>query len=101
MRRSNSDSDAIETFGSALPAKPHGLGPGSAGQSGDDQGLEDIETTSESVEELLEEGQYYEASLLSGIENAPDADTSEIHTRQVSTEDVPDEYLNEEKPQTR
>jgi hypothetical protein len=95
-------SDAIETYGSAIPAKRHGLGPGSAGQSGDDQGLDDIESSSsESVEELLEEGQYFEAGILDGIENAPDADASEIHTHQVSEEDVPDEYLDAEKPETR
>ena len=60
-----------------------GLGPNSAGQSGDTQGLSDVaEADSESVEELLEEGQSFEAEVISGIENAPDADVSEVHTRQ-------------------
>jgi hypothetical protein len=67
-------------------------------QSGDMQGLSDEEdSNSESVRELLEEGQYYEASVVSGIENVPDADVSEVHTRQVPEDDVPLEYLNEEE----
>jgi hypothetical protein len=64
-------------------------------QSGDMQGISDEEdSNSESVKELLEEGQYYEASVVSGIENVPDADESEVHTKQVPEDDVPAEYLN-------
>ncbi len=64
-------------------------------QSGDMQGISDEEdSNSESVTELLEEGQYYEASVVSGIENVPDADESEVHTKQVPEDDVPAEYLN-------
>ena len=72
------------------------LGPDSAGQSGDMQGLfgsEDSE--SESVAELLEEGQYYEASVVSGIEDVPPADEAEVTTRQVPEDDVPGEYSDE------
>jgi hypothetical protein len=70
------------------------LGPDSAGQSGDLQGLFDYEdSNSESVTELLEEGQAFEASVVSGIENAPDADQGGVRTRQVEEDDVPDEYL--------
>ncbi len=73
------------------PTRP---GPNSAGQSGDTQGLSDIaEATSESVAELVEEGQYFEAGIISGIENTPDADVSEIHTHEVPEDDVPPEYL--------
>jgi len=68
----------------------------SAGQSGDTQGLSDEEdSNSESVRELLEEGQYYEASVVSGIENVPDADVAEVTTKQFPEDDVPLEYLNE------
>jgi len=75
-----------------------GLGPSSGGQSGDTQGLSsDAEADSETVEELLEEGQFYEAEVVSGIENAPDADVSEVHTRQVPEDDVPPEYLENER----
>jgi hypothetical protein len=75
------------------------LGPGSAGQSGDLQGLSDEEdSNSESIAELLEEGQYFEASVLSGIENAPVADDGGIVTREVNEDDVPEEYLSEDDP---
>jgi hypothetical protein len=66
---------------------------GSAGQSGDLQGLSNAEEAdSESVDELLEEGQALEAGIVDGIENAPDADVSEVHTREVPEDDVPLEY---------
>ncbi len=72
-------------------------GPDSAGQSGDVQGLStDDSADSESVTELLEEGQYFEASVVSGIENAPPADIAEVTTRQVPEDDVPEEYLNQD-----
>jgi hypothetical protein len=71
-----------------------GTGPGSAGQSGDNQGLPDsAEADSESVEELVEEGQSFEAEVISGVEDAPDPDVAEVHTHQVPEDDVPSEYL--------
>ena len=74
-----------------------GLGPGSAGQSGDTQGLSDVaEAGSESVLELIEEGQSFEAQVISGVEDAPDPDVAEVHTKQVSEDDVPSEYLGKE-----
>jgi hypothetical protein len=75
-------------------------GSESAGQSGDTQGLSDIEDVdSESVRELLEEGQSFEAEAIMAIENAPDPDVSEVHTRQVREDDVPPEYLErDDKP---
>ena len=78
-----------------LPDTPEkGTGPNSAGQSGDTQGLSDIaEAGDESVEELVEEGQYAEAEAIEGVEEAPEADVSEVHTRQVPEDDVPSEYL--------
>jgi hypothetical protein len=67
----------------------------SAGQSGDTQGLSDVaEAGSESVEELLEEGQSFEAEAIGGVEDAPDADVAAVHTKQVPEDDVPAEYLN-------
>jgi hypothetical protein len=71
-----------------------GLGPNAGGQSGDIQALpraEDVD--SESVEELAEEGQGFEAEVVSGVENAPDADRGEVRTHEVPEDDVPDEYL--------
>ncbi len=73
------------------------MGPGSAGQSGDNQGLSDIaESGPESVEELVDEGQAFEADAISGVENAPDADVSEVHTTQVKEDDVPSEYIGQD-----
>jgi hypothetical protein len=75
-------------------------GPGSAGQSGDTQGIFDSEdSNSESVRELLEEGQYAEASVVSAIENAPPADIAEVTTKQVPEDDVPGEYLGDGEPE--
>jgi hypothetical protein len=91
------DDEGIRTY-DLVRANREGLGPSSAGQSGDTQGLSDVEEAdSESVVELLEEGQSYEAEVISGIENAPDADVSEVHTRQVPEDDVPEEYLEKDQ----
>ena len=86
------DDQSVRTYGSA-PARNDG-GTGSAGQSGDTQGLSDVaEAGSESVEELLEEGQSFEAEAIGGVEDAPDPDVAEVHTKQVPEDDVPAEYL--------
>ena len=56
-----------------------GLGPDSAGQAGDTMGLSRSEVEGpQSVEELLEEGQSFEAGIISGVEDAPDADQGEV-----------------------
>ncbi len=67
-----------------------------AGQSGDLQGLSDIEAAdSESVGELLEEGNAFEADAVAGVQRAGDTD-EEVHTHEVPEDDVPSEYLDEE-----
>jgi hypothetical protein len=69
----------------------------SAGQSGDSQGLSRRAVAdSESVEELVEEGQSREASAVSGVEDALDPDQGEVRTREVPEDDVPEEYLNDD-----
>jgi len=74
------------------------LGPDSAGQSGDIQQIPDAaDVDSESVEELLEEGNVFEAGIVQGVENAKDADVSEVTTREVPEDDVPEEYLNDDE----
>jgi hypothetical protein len=79
------------------PEVARGLGPETGGQSGDTEGLSRSELAdSESVEELLEEGQAFEAGIVSGVENAPDADAAEVRTRQFPEDDVPQEYLDED-----
>jgi hypothetical protein len=51
---------------------------------------------SESVEELLEEGNAFEADVVSGVEEAGDSPEREVHTREVPEDDVPEEYLDEQ-----
>ncbi len=50
---------------------------------------------SESVKELAEEGQSFEAEVLAGVEEADDADESEVVTHEVLEDDVPSEYDGE------
>jgi len=84
-------------YGTFPPPSDRGLGLESGGQSGDTEGLSRAEeAASESVEELVEEGQAFEAGVVSGVENAPDADVSEVVTREVLEDDVPREYIDEE-----
>lgn len=71
--------------------------PDSAGQSGDNQQISNIaDADSESVEELVEEGNAFEGSVVEGVEDAPDADVAEVRTREVPEDDVPEEYLNDD-----
>ena len=73
-----------------------GLGAEAGGQSGDTEGIrrsEDVD--SESVEELLEEGQSWEAGIVSGVENADDEE-GEVRTREVPEDDVPEEYRDKD-----
>src|SRR5579859_5171367 len=86
-----------EVINPVTPSGRRGLGAASGGQSGDTQGLSRRSyDDSESVEELMEEGQYMEAEAVSGVENAPDADQGEVRTREVPEDDVPEEYQNED-----
>jgi hypothetical protein len=65
--------------------------------SGDLQGLSNVEDAdSESVDELLEEGNAFEAGVVSGVEDADDHDGQEVRTREVPEDDVPGEYLDED-----
>ncbi len=70
----------------------------SAGQAGSLEGLSDeAEGDSESVDELLEEGNAFEAGIIKGVENAPDADEQEVRVHEVPEDDVPEEYQDSEK----
>jgi hypothetical protein len=81
---------------SVLEPTRRGLGSGSGGQSGDTQGLSLRERAdSESVTELEEEGQYFEAETVDAIENAPDPERGPLRTREVPEDDVPEEYQDE------
>jgi hypothetical protein len=45
---------------------------------------------------LLEEGNAFEAGVLTGVERADDADEREVRTRQFPEDDVPQEYLDKD-----
>jgi hypothetical protein len=77
----------------AEPVETQQLPDTTAEQSGDLQGLSDFaDADTESVRELVEEGQFYEAEVVSGVENAPSADAGPIRIRRRRQDDVPPEY---------
>ena len=91
--RPQGKSRAVYTAGSSRSRR----GEFSGRQSGDLQGLSRAERAdSESVDELLEEGNPFEADVVKGVEDADDADEREVHTREVPEDDVPDEYFDKE-----
>jgi hypothetical protein len=66
-------------------------------QSGDLQGLSrTARADSESVDELVEEGNLFEAGAVAGVQEADDSDEKEVHTHEVPEDDVPEEYLDEQ-----
>jgi len=92
--RARGKSDGVDT----VVFEPKGLGARSGGQSGDLQGLSNREgADSESVDELLEEGNAFEAEVVKGVEDVPDADEGEIRTHEVPEDDVPEEYLDKKE----
>ncbi|HLY60097.1 MAG TPA: hypothetical protein VKV95_04980 [Terriglobia bacterium] len=102
IRRKKTARPKKHVRGKALSARLEALelkGPDaeSGGQSGDAQGLSGRAVVdSESVKELAEEGQAFEAEVISGVENARDDDAEEVTTREVPEDDVPSEYLEED-----
>jgi hypothetical protein len=65
--------------------------------SGDLQGISSVEDVdSESEDELLEEGQSFEAGIISGVERAGDEE-GEVVTHEVLEDDVPLEYDDQDK----
>jgi hypothetical protein len=90
LRKKSQSVDTVE-FPLKRPAA------GSAGQSGDLQGLSRrAGADSESVDELLEEGNAFEAEAVSGVEEADAADEEEVHTHELPEDDVPEEYLDKD-----
>jgi hypothetical protein len=82
-------SQSVET----VPFESAGKRARSGGQSGDLEGLSDRATAdSESVDELIEEGNAFEAEVIIGVEDALDPDQGEVHTHEVPEDDVPEEY---------
>ena len=52
---------------------------------------------SESVDELLDEGNTFEAGVVTGVEEADDADEREVQTHEFPEDDVPEEYLDKDE----
>lgn len=73
-------------------------GSDSAGQSGATQQISDIPIADfESVEELAEEGNAFEANVIYGVESAKDPDVSEVITHEIPVDDVPGEYQDNDE----
>src|SRR5947209_15965805 len=73
-----------------VPMRGRALRARAGAGGGDFGGVSTVESVeSESADELLEEGQAFEAGIVSGVEDAPDADQGPIRTREVPQDDVP------------
>ncbi len=94
---SGSESSSLDLKRKAISVPDEYRVPVTSGQlSGDAQGLsqEDFDD-SESVEELVEEGQDLEGELVQGVENAPPADQGDVKTHAPSEpEDRTPAYKN-------
>lgn len=67
-------------------------------RSSDFEGVSQAEEAdSESVDELVEEGNVFEAGAVAGVEEADNADEKEVHTHEVPEDDVPEEYLDNDR----
>ena len=88
-------SQSVET----VAVKPKTLRARAGAGGGDYGGVSTVEgVDSESADELLEEGQAFEAGVVSGVEDAPDADQGPVRTHEVSQDDVPEEYDDKDRP---
>lgn len=66
-------------------------------RSEDFEGLSrDQQADSESVDELVEEGNVFEAGAVAGVQEADEAGEKEVHTHEVPEDDVPEEYLDKD-----
>jgi hypothetical protein len=81
-----------------VSAKPRSRVARAGAGSGDLQGISTVEDVdSESEDELLEEGQSFEAGIIGGVERAGDEEGSEVVTHEVLEDDVPREYDEEDR----
>ena len=82
-----------------VSAKPRYRVARAGAGSGDLQGISTVEDVdSESEDELLEEGQSFEAGIIGGVERAGDEEGAEVVTHEVLEDDVPREYDDEDRP---
>jgi hypothetical protein len=94
-RQAAMGSQNVET----VQMKPRALRARAGAGGGDFGGVSTVESVdSESADELLEEGQAFEAGIVSGVEDAPDADQGPVKTREVPEDDVPEEYDDKDRP---
>lgn len=94
-RQAAMGSQNVET----VQLKPRALRARAGAGGGDFGGVSTVESVdSESADELLEEGQAFEAGIVSGVEDAPDADQGPVKTREVPEDDVPEEYQDKYRP---
>ena len=93
LKRQRPEKSQIEN----VRVSSEGPGTRSGRQSGDLQGLSRVEgADSESVDELIEEGNAFEADVVAGVERAEDTDEGEVQTHEVPEDDVPGEYLDKD-----
>ena len=102
-RRVSRSGDVLEVRGiETVPlsaVKPKARSARVGGGAGDYVGVSPVEGADpESPRELLEEGQTFESEAVSGVQNAPNADQSEVTTHEVPEDDVPPEYLDPDRP---
>jgi hypothetical protein len=89
--RANQEVEIVQT-------KPRSRVARAGAGAGDLQGISSVEDVdSESADELLEEGQPFEAGIISGVERAGNEE-SEVVTHEVLEDDVPLEYDNDGQP---
>jgi hypothetical protein len=94
-RQAAMGSQNVET----VQLKPRAMRARAGAGGGDFGGVSTVESVdSESADELLEEGQAFEAGIVSGVEDAPDADQGPVKTREVPEDDVPEEYQDKDRP---
>ena len=82
-----------------LGTDPRQVGVDSAGQSGDPQLLSTIEDANEeSVEELAETDQAFEAAVVEGVEDAADHPERPVHTHEEygRPDDIPPDKRDDE-----
>jgi hypothetical protein len=94
---SGSESSSLDLKRKAISVPDEYRVPVTSGQmSGDAQGLSHVDfDDSESVAELVEEGQDLEGELVQGVENAPPADQGDVKTHAPSEpEDRTPAYKN-------
>jgi len=88
-KQAQGKSQSVDTVAFAL----EGLGVRAGGQSGDLQGLSNVQgADSESVDELLEQGNAFEADVVKGVEDAGNADEGEVRSHEGPQDDVPGKY---------